>query len=137
MPDKAFMPKRERPVHAVTIDEHGNLTYLATDANDIFLELGDVVTKRASHVEPAGFLLRVAFHILRAFGDKTRVADWTREWTCLWRVNCSPVGGTVLRVRDVPKYIGHPDEIAVWHNRQAAIAAEVEFLNDYFLERGN
>lgn len=119
---------------AVTIEEDGNLTFLATDAADAFLECGEVVTRRASHVEPASAVWRVFFHILRWFGDKNRIAEWTRTWKCLWRVNTKPVGGPILRWTDLGD--GAEDhEIAVWENRQQAIDAEIRFLNDWFVER--
>jgi hypothetical protein len=131
-----FMPKRERPVHAVTIDEHGNLTYLKTDANDIFLELGDVVTKRASHVEPATFWARVLFHLLRAVvSDKSAIAEWTRSWDVRWRVNTAPVGGPILTWAHVWGPVVGTNGIATWGYRQDAIDAEVAFLNDFFLTR--
>jgi hypothetical protein len=108
---------------AVTMNEDGNLTFLNTDSADTFLECGSVVTRRASHVEPADLPRRLAFKILRSLtSDKSRIAAWTRNWNCLWRVNTSPVGGPILEGR--------------WRDRQAAIDAEVEFLNEWFLERG-
>ena len=94
---KAFA-KQEQKVLTVTITEDGDLIYLKTSEHDIFAEMGEVVTKRASHVEPATFWLRVAFHILRTVvNDKSRIAEWTRGWSCDWRVNTAPVGGPILR----------------------------------------
>jgi hypothetical protein len=119
--DKPFA-KTEQKVLTVTIDEEGNLLYLKTNEHDIFAELGEVITRRASHVEPEHIGLRVAFRFLRLFGDKTRVAEWTRQWQCVWLVDTRPVGGPVLEGR--------------WSNRQDAIDAEIVFLNQFFLERG-
>ena len=119
---KPFRKSPEQKILTVTIDENGDVVYLKTEASDVLLELGETVTRRASHVEPDNVLLRVAFHTLRLFGDKTSLAEWTRGWQILWRVNTRPVGGPVLPGR--------------WTDRQAAIAAEIEFLNTYFLERG-
>src|SRR5208337_3555461 len=116
--DKPFA-KTEQKVLTVTIDEEGNLVYLKTSEHDIFAELGEVVTKRASHVEPVNIWLRVAFRFLRVFGDKTRVAEWTRTWTCDWRVNTKPTAGYLL-----------PQS---WRNRQDAIDAEIAFLNEWFI----
>lgn len=48
---KAFA-KQEQKVLTVTITEDGDLLYLKTSEHDIFAEMGEVVTKRASHVEP-------------------------------------------------------------------------------------
>lgn len=114
--------KEEHNIITCTIDENGDVIYLATDANDAFLNDGTEVTRRASHVEPEHFGYRVAFYILRLLGDKTHIAQWTREWPVVWRVNTRPVGGPILEGR--------------WTNRQAAIDAEIIFLNDWFLERG-
>lgn len=131
-------PKSEHKVLTATF-VNGEVIFLASPEHDIFLELGEVVTKRASHVEPADFLTRVWFHIVRHFvTDKSRIAAWTRTWKCLWRVNTKPVGGPILRVKHVyPKYTGveGQEDIAVWRNRQAAIDAEVAFLDKWFLER--
>ncbi len=128
--------KTEHKVLTVTIDEQGDLIYLKTGEHDIFAEMGEVVTKRASHVEPVNIGLRMVFRFLRLFGDKTRVAEWTRGWRCLWRVDTRPVGGPVLTWYDV---LGQPwgmSRTATWHNRQDAIDAEIIFLNQFFLERG-
>ena len=132
---KAF-PKTEQKVLTVTIDEDGNLTYLKTSEHDIFAEMGEVVTKRASHVEPATFWLRVAFRFLRVFGDKTRVAEWTRRWTCEWLVDTRPVGGPILEWHHVYSFRPGDHRIATWLDRQLAIDAEIKFLNQFFLERG-
>jgi len=141
--------KIEPKVVTVTIDEEGDVIFLATTENDVFLELGNVVTQRASHVEPVNFFLRVIFHILRSFAkDKDAIAEWTRTWKCLWRVNTKPVGGPVLtwghvysaeQVKNIAR-IGYSDALAglsntaVWSDRLEAIRAEVKFLNKFFLE---
>jgi len=123
-------PKTERRVVTVTIDESGDLVYLNTPESDIFLELGETITRRASHVEPYEFLPRLLFTAIRYFiRDDSRLANWTRTWACKWRVNTSPVGGPILRGYD---YAG--DWILSWDNRQDAIRAEVKFLNTFFLE---
>jgi hypothetical protein len=140
----------------LTIEEDGNLTFLATDAADVFLEQGRTITKRASHVEPADSLwLRIAFHLLRLLGNKNRIAAWTRTWPCRWRVNTKPVGGPVLtwrhcysdeqvaninRIHTTKRERWQSNarltEVATWTNRQDAIDAEIKFLNDWFAERG-
>lgn len=133
-------PKTERRVVTVTIDESGDLVFLRTSESDIFLELGETLTRRASHVEPYGFLPRLLFNTIRYFvHDDSRLANWTRNWACLWRVNTSPVGGPILSWGDVPYELA--DSIMtrsmgmlVWRDREAAIRAEVEFLNRFFLE---
>jgi len=135
--DKPFA-KTEQKVMSVTIDEEGNLVYLKTSEHDIFAELGEVVTKRASHVEPVNIWLRVAFRFLRVFGDKTRVAEWTRGWKCLWLVDTRPVGGPILQWKHTSNWRASvfSETVASWQNRQEAIDAEITFLNSWFLERG-
>src|SRR5258708_3857840 len=84
---KAF-PKTQQKIVTVTIENDGTLTFLKTDSADIFFEIGETITRRASHVEPGLRYERWLFHFLRAiFGDKGRVSDWTRAWYTLWRVN--------------------------------------------------
>ena len=52
--------------------------------------------RRAAYVEPYGKLLRAIFRGLRrAFGDRGRVANFTRGWRCRWRVDARPSGGSV------------------------------------------
>ena len=122
-------PKTERRVVTVTIDESGDLVFLRTPESDIFLELGETITRRASHVEPYALLPRLAFTALRYFvPDDSRIAAWTRDWDCSWRVNLSPIGGPILRGYD---YLG--DWILSWDNRQDAIRAEIEAANNFFL----
>ena len=132
-------PKTERRVVTVTIDESGDLVFLRTPESDIFLELGETITRRASHVLPVRFWQRQAFRILRTlFGDYGRIAQWTREWSTWWYVDTSPVGGHILRWNDT-----HGDYVckmwagsctAMWEQREDAIRAEVGFLNRFFLE---
>lgn len=130
--------KEDPKILTVTIDENGDLVYLKTPLSDVLLELGTVVTKRASHVEPVNIFQRIAFRALRLFGDKNRVADWTRTWQCDWLVDTRPVGGPVLTWADVA-----PSKCAPWmdkktfttHNRQEAIDVEIIFLNEFFLRR--
>ena len=122
-------PKTERKVVTVTIDESGDLVFLRTPESDIFLELGETITCRASHVEPYSLLPRLAFTALRYFvPDDSRIAAWTRGWDCSWRVNLSPIGGPILRGYD---YAG--DWIMSWDSRQDAIRAEIEAANNFFL----
>jgi hypothetical protein len=134
---KAF-PKTPHKIITVTIDENGDQVFLKTDGADCFLELGEVITRRASHVEPAPRYTRWAFTVLRTlFSDTSKVAAWTRTWRCLWRVNTKPVGGPILRLKHINPATPWPveDLVAVWANRLDAIAAEIKFLNQFFLER--
>ena len=98
------------------IDEQGECVYLMTEAAPV---IEGTTVRRGSHVEPVNVLLRGLFHLLRmALGDKGRMSDFTRSWSCLWRVNMKPVDGGIL-----PVY---------YYNRQAAIEVEVEALNKIF-----
>lgn len=71
---------------------------------ELFLHGGDplafgelaarIETRRVSHVEPAGWILRHLFHICRRLGGENGIlADFTRSWWCCWRVNMGPVEG--------------------------------------------
>jgi hypothetical protein len=94
----------------------GVCTYLQTEAAPV---IEGAVTRRASHVEPDNFFLRILFHALRQWlGDKGRMSDFTRSWSCLWRVNMKPVGGPILCTR--------------YYDRKQAINAEVVALNKFF-----
>ena len=135
-------PKQADKIVTITIEDDGNLTFLATESSDVFLELGRVVTRRASHVEPAPYWDRQLFRILRTlFPDDSKVAAWTRTWNTLWRVNTSPVGGPILRFGHVYPTLNAPNEVVnriyCWGDRQQAIDAEVKFLNAWFAERSN
>lgn len=118
--DKPFQ-KTPYKVVILTIDENGDQVFLKTDSADVFLEQGEVITKRASHVFPELFWKRLAFRILRILGDRGRVAQWTRTWQGPWLVDTKPTAGVVLSGR--------------WMNRQDAIDAEVIFLNEWFARR--
>lgn len=124
---------------SVTIEESGDLTYLGTDSAKAFTEIGETTTRRASHVEPVDFWFRILFHTLRFFGDKNRIAEWTRHWRCLWRVNTKPVGGPILAWKHVYPDAGwkYPagEGIAFWADRREAIEAEIKFLNNWFAVR--
>jgi hypothetical protein len=106
----------------VNIREDGTLVCLNHEETSCFKELGKVKTRRASHVEPYTRRYRIAFHMLRfLFGEKGRVSDWTRNGTFwrsrLWRVNLTPIGGPIL-----------PGGM---HPREAALRAEVEWLDEH------
>ncbi len=102
------------------IDENGDCKMVLTKAAKM-LNLTDSPSSRASHVEPVNITLRLLFHAIRAnVADDSRLAAWTRLWPCGWRINTTPVGGPILD--------------GVWYDRLAAIDAEVEFLNQWFVE---
>jgi hypothetical protein len=95
----------------------GKMKYLLTKAAP---RIEGAVVRRASHVEPDNFMLRLSFHAVRALcSDASRLAAWTRTWGCMWRVNMSPVGAGILPVR--------------YGYRIAAIDAEVDALNNFFI----
>jgi hypothetical protein len=117
-------PKTERKVVTIMIDESGDLVFLRTPESDIFLELGETITRRASHVVPSAFWSRLAFNTIRYFvHDDSASAEWCRTWRGPWMVDTTPTAGVVLEGR--------------WMNRQDAIDAEITFLNSWLLERGN
>ena len=137
-PMKSFS-KTPEIIVTVLIEEDGSLTYIKTDSADIFMSCGKTITRRASHVEPATFWSRAAFHILRRFvSDKSRIAAWTRRWGCAWRINTAPIGGPILKWKHTNTWRARafPEHTAKWMDRQEAIDAEIIFLNAWFAERG-
>lgn len=103
--------------YVITADDQGSLKFVFTPELNFLQSLGVIETKRASYVEPDFYLLRVLFHWLREkFGEVGRVADWTRSWKCLWRVNMSPSNGPILAGK--------------WVNRQDALNAEIVWLTE-------
>lgn len=103
----------------VHITEDGTIRFLVNEDSKPFLT-EDAVVRRASHVEPTQAILRLLFHGLRfIFGEKGWMADFTRRWPCEWRINLSPIHGPILP--------------GTYCNRQAAIDAEVLYLNENFI----
>jgi hypothetical protein len=121
----------------ITIESSGDLTFLDMEAAQAFKELGTARTRRASHVEPYAFWPRLAFRVIRmVVSDDSPAASRTRFWGVDWRVNTRPVGGPILRWRHVCKStVPYPDVIYRFAKREDAIAAEIEFLDKYFLEK--
>ena len=73
--------------------------------------LGEIVEVRL----PASPSKRAAFRLLRRlFGDRGRVAAWTRTWPGPWLVQMSPTG----------------DVLGPFANRDAAVRAEVRYLEE-------
>lgn len=100
----------------------GNGVYLLTDAGKTLTCFDASKKRRASHVFPRNFILRTLFRILRCWlGDKGRMSEFTRSWKCAWIIDTSPVGGPILN--------------GIWYDRRAAIDAEVEYLNKFFISR--
>ena len=95
----------------LTIDQTGQIQMIAGHGPDLS-GCGSAIKRRASHIEPCNWWLRLAFHIVRAcVRDESRLAAWTRGWRCLWRARI--FGGPTL------------GPFAV---RQDGIDAEVEWL---------
>ena len=100
-------------------DNTGNVKFLVSDYTLSFLDDSSII-KRASHVEPINYFIRSIFYVLRSlFGEHSLVGNFTRTWPCLWRVNLAPVNGPILP--------------SVYSNRQEAIDAEIEWLENNFL----
>ena len=103
----------------VSMDASGTLTFLVDADTQALLNESSVI-QRASHVEPVSRPLRAGFHGLRSlFGEKGRIANFTRLWPCLWQINLSPINGPILDT--------------TYRNRQAAIDAEIVWLNTNFI----
>jgi hypothetical protein len=73
--------------------------------------------RRASDVEPAAWPLRLLFHLCRlSFGESGKMAEWTRHWACVWRVNMRRSNGPILDER--------------YLDRRLAIDAERRWLSE-------
>jgi hypothetical protein len=102
-----------------SIDSNGDTRFLVNELSNGFLNC-DSTVRRASHVEPVNPFLRVLFTLLRyQFGDTGKVAAFTRNWDCAWRVNLTPVHGPIV-----------PVDFA---SRQSAIDFEIDWLETNFL----
>lgn len=103
----------------IKLDEDGAMRFLVNEDTAGFVTT-DSQVRRASHVEPDSLILRGVFHTLRfMFGEKGRMAQFTRIWPCIWRTNLAPSGGPIL-----------PDR---WRDRNQAIEAEIAYLNEHFI----
>lgn len=102
-----------------SIDEDGNTRFLVNELSQSFVT-DESTVKRASHVVPWNPILRCAFKIIRYIvGETGSVAEWTRQWSCLWQVNLSPVGGPIIPIE--------------WTSREAAINFEITWLESNWL----
>lgn len=97
---------------------NGEAQYVAhPDLAEVFV--GEVRSRRASHVEPVSPILRGAFRLIRrSVADTSRLAGWTRRWPCRWRVDLRLSGGPVF---------------GRFADRAAAIAAEVDWIETHVL----
>lgn len=74
---------------------------------------GPVTRIRASHILPVNRLKRLAFRCLRwTFGERGRIAAWTRSWSGPWQVRWAHDLGAVAYI--------HPSRRACldWEHRQ-------------------
>ena len=103
-----------------SVDEsNGDVRFLVNDLSKDFVTKESNVS-RASHVEPCNPVLRVVFYTLRYFfGEWGKVGEFTRRWSCLWRVNFSPINGPLVPIE--------------WATRESAIEFEVEYLEKEWL----
>jgi hypothetical protein len=100
--------------HVIIIDQAGRIQMIVGHGPDL-TGAGRASRRRASHVEPVSWPLRLLFHGIRSVAhDDSAAAAWTRSWRCLWRVRI--IGGPVLA--------------GGWRDRAAAIAAEVQWLEE-------
>jgi hypothetical protein len=121
----------------LTVDESGDLKFLETAMAEPFKILGTTKTRRASFVEPAPMWDRFAFTVIRwLVPDDSRIAEWTRNWNTLWRVNLKPIGGPILRFGHMYPAIHltwkQASKVYCWGRRDAAIAAEINAVNKFF-----
>lgn len=70
------------------LKDDGTIEYLGHhNLDDLGLEVEEVQRRRVSLILPVNPFLRALFILLRrTFGETGSVADWTRTWTCQWRV---------------------------------------------------
>lgn len=90
-------------------DGHVECIYDEKYAPLVFELFPGAIVARISHIEPCQFALRAVFHLLRwVFGDEGRVAQWTRTWRCLWRVNFRPIRGPIHSCNgDGDRFLSH------------------------------
>lgn len=76
----------------ITIRRDGTLEWLG----DLPLKLpGRKFTKRYSEIVPVRLDLFILFRLLRfLFGERGKVATYTRQWHCLWRMKILSTGYT-------------------------------------------
>lgn len=97
----------------IFIDEDGMTHGLKSSLTEA---LGLRNRERVSHVEPVNRALRWLFHFIRSrVSDESRLAEFTRRWPCRWQAN-----------------IFSGPTLGPFRVRQAAIDAEVAWLNDFY-----
>lgn len=99
----------------ITFRPDGTAQQIGSDISLLADSVARCTKRRASHVTPKHWLLRLAFCALRACCRETgAVAAWTRGWKCEWQVQI--VGGPLLP--------------GVFTDRADAIRAEVAWLQE-------
>lgn len=99
-------------MRTITILPNGDVEFLG-DVPPVDLPLGQIRRRRVSRIVPTNPALRWAFFGLRlAFGERGRIAAWTRTWKCQWRCVILATG-----------------QSAVFEYRSEAIEWELETLN--------
>ena len=101
----------------IDIDEVGQVAAMYEPGLGMegLLEQGPHTIRRASDVEPASPVKRLAFRFLRRlFGERGAVAGWTRRWNGPWAVSMARSGG--------------PGRLGVYAERSVALAAERAWL---------
>lgn len=77
----------------ITIDPTGEVSFIG--ALPIDLPLTGIKRTRVSHIVPVNPIKRAMFRTLRLiFGERGRVADYTRSWTGAWRATIIATGQT-------------------------------------------
>lgn len=105
----------ERKPLVIDVKTNGDVSFIDKPELDSLKSLGESKAKRISHVEPVSWPLRIVFHIIRGLvRDDSRLANWTRNWSCLWRARMFKTG----------KILGP------FEDRTKAIEAEVEYWNE-------
>lgn len=99
----------------IQIDNDGNVEFIGSSNGDCpipGLPLGNGHSRRLSHIIPERSGKRMAFLFLRKiFGDRGRVAAWTRTWAGPWRCVILSTG-----------------QSEVFDNRQSAVDWEYEII---------
>lgn len=96
----------------VTVLPNGDVQFIGEDIFD--LPLGKIRRRRLSTIQPNVVWRKAAFLLLRTvFGDRGRVAAFTRKWNCEWEV----------------RLIGRPGTFRSM-DRSACVAWEMEAFNN-------
>ena len=82
----------------MTLDFHADGSVTGLTHGEFPVEvIGDAVKTRYSHIWPKNVPLRLAFNAARhVFGERGRVARWTRSWACVWTVRLASAPDAVL-----------------------------------------